>query len=112
MKYIRPDRDFTVASSVYLLSVAAAFLVGLAFRDDHGVSFIPAMLLVFPWSFILPYVALPLGLFSTLTAFYDLPLFAISATINLGIAELVRLRQAQRQAKSTTITIVSGPRHW
>jgi hypothetical protein len=77
------------------LFVGAAFLFGLLMKEEHGVSFIPTVLLTLPWFYVLPYIAEPLRLFTVLTAYYDLPLFAISAFLNVAIAEGLRHLRAR-----------------
>jgi hypothetical protein len=79
MKSAPRSRLFITICSIYLLFVAAAFLFGLLMKEEHGVSFIPAVLLTLPWFYVLPCIAELLRLFPVLTAYYDLPLFATSA---------------------------------
>jgi hypothetical protein len=81
---------FIRAYCIYLLAVIAAFAFGLAEKDSAGVSFIPTVLLTLPWFFVSAISSLPRWLFSALTAFYDLPLFSVSALLNICFAELVR----------------------
>ncbi|NYF51367.1 hypothetical protein HDF12_001732 [Edaphobacter lichenicola] len=65
-------------------------MFGLAVKDADGVSFIPTIIVTLPWFFISSIDSLPHWLFSFLTAFYDLPLFFLSALLNICFAELVR----------------------
>jgi hypothetical protein len=81
---------FVAVCWIYLSVVGAAFLFGLFEKAGFGVSFLPAMLLTLPWPYVLLRIAPPLRLIPLLTAYYDLPLFAISALLNVGIAEAVR----------------------
>jgi hypothetical protein len=95
MKNAPRSRVFVAVCCVYLSCVAGAYLSGLLRKDDFGVSFMPALLLTFPWPYIFVYFAVPPWLVSTLTACYDLPLFAISAFLNVGIAEALRRVRAK-----------------
>jgi hypothetical protein len=93
MKNPPRSRVFITVCWIYLFSVGAAFLFGLLFKDDHGVSFMPVLVLTSPWTHVMTKIARSLWLFPALTAYYDLPLFAISAFLNVSIAEgLRRLR--------------------
>ncbi len=89
LKRIR-DRIFIVVCCVYLLLVTITFVVGRLHLDAEGVSFIPSFLLTLPWSFILSSIHLPTMFFSALTAFYDLPLFMLSAALNIFTAGFLR----------------------
>ena len=86
---------FVVISCIYLFCVGATFLFGLLTKNDAGASFLPVLLLTFPWTYVFVYVAGPLGLVPVMTAYYDLPLFAISAFMNVGIAEALRRVRAK-----------------
>jgi len=92
-----------VVGCIYLFTVVAAFIFGLLSKDDHGVSFLPAAMLTLPWFYILPFIAERLGLFAVLTAYYDLPLFAVSAFINVGIVAAIRRLRAQTSRAVTGI---------
>ena len=95
MKNARRSRVFVAVCWIYMSVVGAAFLFGLFAKDDFGVSFLPAMLLTLPWPYVLLRITQPLGLIPLLTAYYDLPLFVISALLNVGIAETVRRVRAR-----------------
>ena len=84
------SRVFVAACCIYLFCVAAAYLFGFLTKDGFGVSFVPVMFLTFPWPWIFAYVAAPRWLVSTITTYYDLPLFIVSAFMNVGIAEALR----------------------
>lgn len=89
--------------AVYILCVVATFLFGVVARDEHGVSFVPAIVLSLPWVYVLPFIAERTGGFSALTAYYDLPFFAICALMNVGVAETVR-RSRARVAEAISVT--------
>ena len=95
------SRLLAIVCCIYLFSVAAAFIFGLLLKDDHGVSFLPTAMLTLPWFYILPVIAERLGLFSALTAYYDLPLFVFSAFLNVGIAAAIR-RLRKKTSRSLT----------
>ena len=84
------DHTFIVGCCVYLLFITIAFVLGRLHLDADGASFIPTFLLTLPWSFILTLIHLPKILFSALTVFHDLPLFLLSAALNVVIAALLR----------------------
>ena len=89
------SRIFIWACSIYIFAVVGSFIFGLIFKDPDGVSFVPTALLTIPWFFLA--MATPHWLFAALTAFYDLPLFLVSALLNLGIAEVLRRLRLQKQ---------------
>jgi hypothetical protein len=70
--------------------VLIAFSLGWAKRDSDGVSFVPTLVLTFPWSFAMSQVPWPSKVFATLTAFYDLPLFSLSALLNILAAKMLK----------------------
>jgi len=72
-------------------------------KEEHGVSFLPAVLLTLPWFYVLPYIAELLRLFPLLTAYYDLPLFATAAFLNVAIAEGLRRLRARASEESIHI---------
>ena len=86
------SRGFLLGCSIYLLAVALTFLLGIATSSPHSGSwtFLPTCLLTLPWFQIAVIEGVPDRLSRTLTAFYDLPLFAISAFLNLLVAGGVR----------------------
>ena len=81
---------FVVGCCVYIVAVSVAFAFGVAESDTEGVSFLPAALLTSPWFFIPESMHLPEGLFSALTAFYDFPLFLVSALLNIVVVYRIR----------------------
>jgi hypothetical protein len=81
---------FTLACCFYLATVIAAFIFGVLKRDCCGGSFLPAVALTFPWFLISTIASVPRWLFTALTSFYDLPLFLLSAFLNVCLAELLR----------------------
>jgi len=87
---------FTIACCLYLSTVIAAFVFGLLKRDCCGGSFLPTVALTFPWFLITAIDSMPRWLFTALTSFYDLPLFLLSAFLNVCLAELLRRFFASR----------------
>ena len=83
---------FLVGCLVYTLAVVVTFLVGLTFasKNSEGWTFVPCLLLTLPCSQILAMLPTPQWLFAALTAFYDLPLFALSALLNLAVVAGIR----------------------
>jgi hypothetical protein len=79
---------FTIGCCIYISAVIATFIFGLIKKDPDGVSFIPTIVVTLPW-FFAPMDWIPHWAFSALTAFYDLPLFLLSAFLNLCIADLL-----------------------
>ena len=104
MKTAPRSRLFAAVCGIYLFCVLAAFVVGLAVKDYHGVTFFPAVFLTLPWFYILPFIAERFGFISPLTAYHDLLLFAISAFINVGVAETIRRIRARASESFVSIT--------
>ncbi len=86
------SRGFLLGCSIYLLAVALTFLLGIATSSPHSGSwtFLPTCLLTLPWFPIAVIEGVPERVSKELTAFYDLPLFALSAFLNLLVAAGVR----------------------
>jgi hypothetical protein len=89
-------RPFAIGYCAYLLLVIATFTFGTAHIDSDGVVFIPCFFLTIPWCFAITTVDLPRPLYDVLVAFYDLPLFLLSAALNIFVVELVRRLLAAR----------------
>ena len=79
---------FKMSCFLYMASVVATFLFGLAHLDADGASFVFTSILTAPWFFLAMY--LPRAVFVVLTAFYDLPLFLISAALNIVTFKMLR----------------------
>jgi hypothetical protein len=92
VEFIPRSRAFLVGCLVYTLAVVVTFLVGLTFasKNSDGWTFLPCVLLTLPWWQILAMLPTPQWLFAALTAFYDLPLFALSALLNLAVVGGIR----------------------
>src|ERR1700756_5245549 len=92
VEFIPRSRAFLVGCLVYKLAVVVAFIVGLIleYKNSAGWTFLPALLWTLPWSQILAMLPTPQWLFTALTAFYDLPLFALSALLNLAVVGGIR----------------------
>jgi hypothetical protein len=95
MKDAPRSRVFVAVCCAYVSCMFGAYLIGLLRKDYFGVSFMPALLLTFPWPYIFLWFAGRSWLVSTLTAYYELPLFAISAFMNVGMAEALRRVRAK-----------------
>jgi len=83
-------RQFAIGYCAYLLLVIGAFTLGRLFLESGGEYFIPCFFLTVPWCFAITLFAPPRALYDALTAFYNLPLFLISAALNIFIVELFR----------------------
>jgi hypothetical protein len=83
-----PSRGFIIACFIYLSAVVITFISGVTEGDSDGVSFVPTMVLTFPWSFF----SFPNWLLPALIAVYDLPQFLFSALLNVCLADLIRRR--------------------
>jgi hypothetical protein len=86
----RNGRIFTLLCCTYLLVVLIVFCAGWAKKDTDGVSFILTFLLTLPWSFAISQVPWSSKVLDALTAFYDLPLFVLSALLNIFVAKILR----------------------
>ena len=81
-------RRWRIATATYLLIVAGLFLLGRLHLDEDGVSFVPVLLATLPWSLAVTLMHLSRPIFLAITAYYDLPLFALSAFLNVGLSAL------------------------
>jgi len=92
LQLVPRSRAFLLGCLVYLAAVVIAFLVGVIFasKTSEGWTFLPAILITLPWWQILANLPTPHWLFTGLTAFYDLPLFALSALLNLAVVAAIR----------------------
>lgn len=70
-------------SAAYLVLVGVLFLIARLYLDDDRASFIPVFLATLPGSFAFLLLDLPRPLIFALTMYYDLPLFVISAVVNI-----------------------------
>jgi hypothetical protein len=82
---------FRLGCFCYLLIVFLVYCWGLATsKSSEGWSFLPTILLTLPWWPLITDLPMDERAFEVLASFYSLPVFLLSALLNISIAATVR----------------------
>jgi hypothetical protein len=73
-------------------------------RDEQGVSFLPTIVLTLPWFYVLAFLAEKFRFIAAMSSLYGLPLFSISALLNVLAVAAFRGWRERSQTPHVTIS--------